>query len=390
MAIRKLFGRVVETLFGTRRRMLITFLGGAAAIACLLAIGLICYVKSGGMTARQDPSAVERYIASMLVDASIPGEAQRTVNPLAKEPLAAILASGRQLYSKNCETCHGFDGLGRTAAGLGLYPPPANLAASKTRNRTDGAVFYLIRNGIRNTGMPAWSLTDDQTWQLVSYIRHLPPVVNPTAGAPIASKVSSATYIGSAACRKCHEEIYDRWKSTLMANVVRNPREHPEAIIPDLAKPEPLVKFTVADIDFVYGSKWKQRYFKKIGDDYFPLPAQWDVTHQKWRPYFVKDDWWVPHYPADNFKRPTSATCDGCHSVNYNIETKTVSEWNVGCEPLPRPGQRTCQKSHCRSDRQSRQSRLRASHRHLPSMSFPGSTARESNQGKILRLARGL
>ena len=70
-----------------------------------------------------------------------------------------------------------------------------------------------------------------------------------------------------------------------MANVVRDPKVHPEAIIPDLSKPDPLVKFTKDDIAFVYGSKWKQRYFTKKGDDYFPLGAQWDVTHQIWRAY---------------------------------------------------------------------------------------------------------
>ena len=103
-----------------------------------------------------------------------------------------------------------------------------------------------------------------------------------------------------------------------MVNVVRDPRDHPEAIIPDLSKPDPLVTFTKDDIAFVYGSKWKQRYFKKVGDDFFPLPAQWDVTHHIWRPYFVpKDaDWWAPFYPADNMQRPTGPLCDGCHSVN--------------------------------------------------------------------------
>ena len=59
-----------------------------------------------------------------------------------------------------------------------------------------------------------------------------------------------------------------------------------------------------------------------------------------WRAYFVADgtDWWVPHYPADNMKRPTGPLCDGCHSVNYDIETKTVTEWNVGCEKCHGPG----------------------------------------------------
>ena len=119
-----------------------------------------------------------------------------------------------------------------------------------------------------------------------------------------------------------------------MANVVRDPRKHPDAIIPDLSKPDPLVSFSKDDVAFVYGSRWKQRYFTKIGDDYYPEPAQWDVTHKKWRRYFVPNDadWWAPLYPADNFKRPTGPLCDGCHSVNYDIATKTVSEWNVGCE----------------------------------------------------------
>jgi predicted CXXCH cytochrome family protein len=125
-----------------------------------------------------------------------------------------------------------------------------------------------------------------------------------------------------------------------MANVVLDPQEHPDAIIPDLSKPDPLLTFTKQDIAFVYGSKWKQRYFKKVGDDYFPLPAQWDVTHKIWRAYNVKPgtDWWTPYYPADNMGRPTGPTCDGCHSVNYDVTTKKVTEWNVGCEKCHGPG----------------------------------------------------
>jgi predicted CXXCH cytochrome family protein len=151
---------------------------------------------------------------------------------------------------------------------------------------------------------------------------------------------TNAHYVGSAACRGCHTELFDRWKKTRMANVVRDPKQDPAAILPDLSKPDPVKTFTRSDIAFVYGSKWKQRYFKKVGDDYFVLPAQWDVTHQIWRPYFVKEgtDWWAKLYPPDNFKRPTGPLCDGCHSVNYDIKTKTVTEWNVGCERCHGPG----------------------------------------------------
>ena len=121
-----------------------------------------------------------------------------------------------------------------------------------------------------------------------------------------------------------------------MANVVRDPKVHPDAIIPDFSKADPLLTFTKDDIAFVYGSGWKQRYFKKVGNDYFPLPAQWDITHKVWRPYHVADnaDWWAPLYPdpGDNSKRPTGPLCDGCHSVGFDIGNNGVAEWNVGCE----------------------------------------------------------
>jgi predicted CXXCH cytochrome family protein len=125
-----------------------------------------------------------------------------------------------------------------------------------------------------------------------------------------------------------------------MANVVTDPKVHPEVVIPDFNKADPLLTFKLSDVALVYGTKWKQRYFKKVGDDYFPLGAQWDVSHGQWRPYLVANntDWWVPHYGPTNNDRPTGPLCDGCHSVNYNIATKTVTEWNVGCERCHGPG----------------------------------------------------
>jgi predicted CXXCH cytochrome family protein len=148
------------------------------------------------------------------------------------------------------------------------------------------------------------------------------------------------TYVGSSTCADCHGPIYERWAKTRMANVVTDPKVRPQVIIPDFSKPDPLLSFKLDDVALVYGTKWKQRYFKKVGNDYFPLPAQWDVSHKIWRAYFVQPntDWWVPFYPADNLKRPTGPLCDGCHSVNYDIKTKTVKEWNVGCERCHGPG----------------------------------------------------
>ena len=154
------------------------------------------------------------------------------------------------------------------------------------------------------------------------------PAVQPTPAD------GSTAFTGSAACRDCHIDIYDRWKDTLMAKVLQDPHEHPDVILADFQADSPLVTFGREDVVFTYGSKWKQRYYTQIGDDYFVFPAQWDVQNREWRRYYVRPgtDWWAEFYPEDQMQRPTGPLCDGCHSVNYDIQTKTVTEWNVGCE----------------------------------------------------------
>jgi predicted CXXCH cytochrome family protein len=161
--------------------------------------------------------------------------------------------------------------------------------------------------------------------------------------APYASaseESAQAQFVGSARCQGCHAEAYKGWKETRMANVVRDPKEHPEAVLGDFVHGDPARTFGLDQVAFVYGSRWKQRYFTKRGNDYYPLPAQWDVKGARWLPYHVEPgtDWWLPFYGPSNFDRPTGPTCDGCHSVNYNIQTKQVTEWNVGCEKCHGPG----------------------------------------------------
>ena len=101
-----------------------------------------------------------------------------------------------------------------------------------------------------------------------------------------------------------------------MAKVVTDPKVSPQASLPDLSKPDPLVTVTLNDIAFACGSKWKPRYFTKVGNDYCPLPASWDVPNKVWRASMVQSntDSWVPHYPADNMKRPTGRAACLCRT----------------------------------------------------------------------------
>jgi hypothetical protein len=123
-----------------------------------------------------------------------------------------------------------------------------------------------------------------------------PPRSYPRRKAVEANTLASAHYTGSQACQKCHADIYEHWKKTPMANVVRDPKEHPDSIIPNLSTNK-VSKFTKDQVALVYGSIWKQRYFTKVGDDYYPLPVQWDIHNKKWLKYHVPDtgaDWWGP------------------------------------------------------------------------------------------------
>jgi len=218
---------------------------------------------------------------------AIPKTARNQKNPI--EPTPEATQEGREYFLDQCASCHGIDGSGRTQVGLNLYPRVPDLRAAGTQSLNDGAIHYIIENGVQLTGMPAWGNPHGEPsskgWKLVLFIRTLHPLSHQEISQQATTAVS-ARYVGSQACEKCHAEIYQRWEKTPMANVIRDPRSHPNAIIPDLASNN-VARFTQDQVAFVYGGLWKQRYFTKVGDDYFPIPVQWDVGTHQWLPYMV-------------------------------------------------------------------------------------------------------
>jgi predicted CXXCH cytochrome family protein len=310
-----------------------------SVFAILALVSAILLIRRG-FRATSEPSTFEKVLARNVRNFAIPARERNRKNPF--EVNSRNVMEAREHFVARCSTCHGSDGRGQTQMGRSLYPRVPDLLSPQTQNLTDGEIHYIIENGVQLTGMPAWSSphqeTEDDSWKLVLFIRDLRPLTEGEKSQEIKGS-DSAYYVGSQSCQKCHAQVYEHWRGTPMANVVRDPREHPDAIMPDLAT-NSIAKFSKDDVALVYGSLWKQRYFTKRGDDYFPEPAQWDVTHRVWRPYFVAKgtDWWEPFYPPDNMQRPTGPTCDGCHSVDYDIHTKQVAEWNVGCEKCHGPG----------------------------------------------------
>ena len=237
-----------------------------AAMAAILGV-LYAKVIPGLSSARTEPPAAETILATWLLHQSVPFGAKISVNPAA-DP--SDVAAGKDLYREKCETCHGYDGGGKTPIGSNEFPRVPTLRSAAIATAPDGELFYHIRNGIRNTGMPAWDLPDPKIWQLVAFIRNLPRLAQMTpaaAATTVAAPPAHQHYVGSAACQSCHASVYARWSQTRMANIVRDPSEHPDAFLPDFSKPDPLLTFTKDDVALIYGSRWKQRYFKKVGDD---------------------------------------------------------------------------------------------------------------------------
>ena len=76
-----------------------------------------------------------------------------------------------------CLSCHGAPGKVQTEMSKGLNPQAPDLAES-SREMTAGELFWITKNGIKMTGMPAWGLThtDDKIWPIVAFIKKLPEI----------------------------------------------------------------------------------------------------------------------------------------------------------------------------------------------------------------------
>ena len=145
---------------------------------CVLALFLLTvgaaywFLRSHGFSAREQPSAFEAFLARNARGLATPAGARALSNPVSRTELS--IAEARDHFADHCAVCHGNDGSGRTQINAGLYPPAPDMREADTQNLSDGELFYIIRNGIRFTGMPGWGGEDEENWKLVLFIRHLP------------------------------------------------------------------------------------------------------------------------------------------------------------------------------------------------------------------------
>jgi mono/diheme cytochrome c family protein len=157
------------------RPVLKAFLLFVGLAALMGAVGLWYFLNSG-VSAKEQPGRVEEFIARRVRNMAIARRARSLTNPV--EYSGEVMANGRAHFADHCAICHANDGSGKTPIGSGLWPKAPDMRLAQTQNLSDGELFWIIENGVRFTGMPAWSTgTEDgetASWHLVHFIRRLP------------------------------------------------------------------------------------------------------------------------------------------------------------------------------------------------------------------------
>jgi len=147
-------------------------------LLAMVTLGGLAYlgvaVARHGFSAQEKPSRLEEFLARHARKIATPADARRLRNPYPVTPES--LAAARAHWVDHCATCHALDGSGNTVLGRNLYPPAPDMRAAYVQTLADGELYYIITNGVRFTGMPAWGgeHSSEETWQLVSFIRRLP------------------------------------------------------------------------------------------------------------------------------------------------------------------------------------------------------------------------
>jgi mono/diheme cytochrome c family protein len=146
-----------------------------AVIGIAVMVGAVWFLMQG-ISARSEPSPLEATVARAARSYAIPRADRDRANPILKT--RGSIRAGMEHWADHCANCHGNDGGGETSIGGGLYPRAPDMRRSDTQDLTDGELFYIIENGVKLTGMPAWTTGtpegEQDSWHLVNFIRHLP------------------------------------------------------------------------------------------------------------------------------------------------------------------------------------------------------------------------
>jgi len=155
-------------------RVIKVALVGLAAVALCLGAAMFWIVSANGFSARTLPTPLERVVMRAIHRWSVPSSARALTNPVAFSP--EVWAQSRAHFADHCASCHANDGSGSTEIGRNLFPKAPDMRLAATQDKSDGELYWIIENGIRLTGMPAWGTggnDDVDSWKLVHFVRRL-------------------------------------------------------------------------------------------------------------------------------------------------------------------------------------------------------------------------
>jgi mono/diheme cytochrome c family protein len=155
------------------RKIVRPFILGAISAYIFAALVFVFSAKLGILPIQADvaPSRLEAAVLGAALRASVARHAPRGGNPVPSSD--ENLISGAKLYRQMCSRCHGVTKESDNSYGESFYPPAPHLPLRGTLY-SDTEMFWIIKHGIRNTGMPAWRLhlSDQEIWQIVTLIKN--------------------------------------------------------------------------------------------------------------------------------------------------------------------------------------------------------------------------
>ncbi len=157
---------------------------GLAVALCLgVFLTLLVFAFEFSPSAAAEPGKVETYAANAALHILVWRRAGLSVIPPAPNDRQASVEEGDKLYGVECADCHGLDGRTPTDEGRWMYPRAANLASSRVQGYSDRELFWIVKNGARLSGMPAFATveTDEHIWNLIHYLRTLPNGISPNS-----------------------------------------------------------------------------------------------------------------------------------------------------------------------------------------------------------------
>ena len=147
---------------------------GIAVFVCLTLLAVVA-ASQFTLSALPEPGRAETYLATKAKHVLVHRGSHTGIPPEPTDVQASI-AEGDKLYGTECGACHGLNGRKATDAGRWMYPRAADLTSPEMQHYSNRELFWIVKNGIRLSGMPAFGKveSDKHIWNLVHYLRTLP------------------------------------------------------------------------------------------------------------------------------------------------------------------------------------------------------------------------